>query len=476
MSVFGKFPRTFWVANVIELFERWAWYGFFMLFANYLTGSSDAGGLEFTQEQKGWLMGVGTGILYFLPVLTGAIACRYGYRKVLFLAFLIYVSAFLLLPQFSTFTGVFLMYLYLAVGAALFKPVISATIAKTTTDATASIGFGIFYMMVNIGAFFGPLVTLLFKGTSSLIFYVSAGIISLNFILLLFYKEPGRIENTKSTERLFETFAGIFRNMGSILKDVKFIVFLLIVAGFWTMYNQLFFTLPVFISQWVDTSVLYDFFQAHFPFISHNYSPASGVMDPEFVTNIDALYIILFQVMVSSVVMKMKPLRSMMSGFLVCAVGMSLTLAFQNVLFTMIAILVFSLGEMAGSPKITEYIGRIAPVDKKALYMGYSFIPVFLGNVLAGIISGSVYQQMSDKVMIVRKYVEEKGLSIPEGLSNNAYFDEAARQSGMSPHELTDFLWNTYHPSQIWMVLMVVGVGAAFALFVYDRVTSRSES
>ena len=92
MSVFGKFPRTFWVANVIELFERWAWYGFFMLFANYLTGSSDAGGLEFTQEQKGWLMGVGTGILYFLPVLTGAIADRYGYRKVLFLAFLIYVS------------------------------------------------------------------------------------------------------------------------------------------------------------------------------------------------------------------------------------------------------------------------------------------------------------------------------------------------------------------------------------------------
>lgn len=130
MSGFGKFPRTFWVANVIELFERWAWYGFFMLFANYLTGSSDAGGLEFTQEQKGWLMGVGTGILYFLPVLTGAIADRYGYRKVLFLAFLIYVSAFLLLPQFSTFTGVFLMYLYLAVGAALFKPVISATIAK----------------------------------------------------------------------------------------------------------------------------------------------------------------------------------------------------------------------------------------------------------------------------------------------------------------------------------------------------------
>ena len=98
MGVFRKFPRTFWVANTIELFERWAWYGFFMLFANYLTGSSDMGGLEFTQSQKGILMGVGTGILYFLPVLTGAIADRYGYKKVLALAFVIYTSAFILLP------------------------------------------------------------------------------------------------------------------------------------------------------------------------------------------------------------------------------------------------------------------------------------------------------------------------------------------------------------------------------------------
>ena len=221
MGVFRKFPRTFWVANTIELFERWAWYGFFMLFANYLTGSSDMGGLEFTQSQKGILMGVGTGILYFLPVLTGAIADRYGYKKVLALAFVIYTSAFIFLPMFSTFTGVFLMYLYLALGAALFKPIISATIAKTTTDETASIGFGIYYMMVNIGAFFGPMVTLLFKGSSNLVFYVSAGIIALNFVLLLFYKEPHRgvVQQTSLTR----TFGDIFRNMFSIVKDLKFV-------------------------------------------------------------------------------------------------------------------------------------------------------------------------------------------------------------------------------------------------------------
>ena len=325
MSIFSKFPRTFWVANVIELFERWAWYGFFMLFANYLTGSSDMGGLEFSQKEKGTIMGVGTGILYFLPVLTGAIADRYGYKKILALAFAVYASAFILLPQASSFTAVFAMYIYLALGAALFKPVISATIAKTTTEETSSIGFGIFYMMVNVGAFFGPMVTLLFRSQSQMIFYISAGIILLNFILLIFYKEPSR-EEVQQEGSLWQTFNGIFRNMASIFKDMKFLIFLLIIAGLWTMYYQLFFTLPVFISQWVDTSVLYHFFDTHIPFVSANYSPAPGVLDAEFITNMDALFIILLQILVSTAIMRWKPLHSMIVGFLICSIGMSLTL------------------------------------------------------------------------------------------------------------------------------------------------------
>ena len=475
MNVIQKFPRTFWIANTIELFERWAWYGFFMLFANYLTSSSDLGGLEFSQTQKGTLMGVGTGILYFLPVVTGAIADRYGYKKVLILAFSIYASAFLLLPQFTSFVGVFLMYLYLALGAALFKPIISATIAKTTTEETSSIGFGIFYMMVNIGAFFGPMVTLLFGSDSHLIFYVSAAIISVNFILLFFFKEPQRIENPKDKDKsIGEVLGAIFKNMGTIFKDVKFIVFLLIVAGFWTMYNQLFFTLPVFVLQWVDTSSLYQFFQVNLPFISEHYSNGAGQIDPEFITNFDALYIIIFQIIVSSLVMKMKPLQSMVVGFLVCTIGMSLTLVSQNVLFVLIAILIFAIGEMAGSPKITEYIGRIAPADKKALYMGYSFIPVFIGNVLAGILSGSVYQSLSDKVELTRRFVMENGLRVDDSLSTSAYFENVARQLQITPQELTNKLWDMYHPSSMWMVLFAIGLLATVMLFIYDRVINKS--
>nr|WP_319399950.1 MFS transporter [uncultured Carboxylicivirga sp.] len=478
MSEIGKtiksFPKLFWVANTIELFERFAWYGFFMLFANYLTSSTDAGGLELSQAQKGIIMGVGTGILYFLPIITGSIADKFGYRKVLFIAFIVYTSAFIAMPHFKTFTGVFFIYLYLALGAALFKPIISATVAKTTNDSNASIGFGIFYLMVNFGAFFGPLVTLLVKNSSyTLVFYISAGIVALNFFLLLFYKEPEKEDND---EPLAKSLARIFKNILTVLLDFKFVLFLLIVAGFWTMYNQLFFTLPVFIKQWVDTSSVFDFFAHYAPFFSHHYGLENGQMEAEFITNFDAMFIIIFQVIVSAIVMKWRPLKTMMTGFLVCSIGMALTLTTQNVLFTLVAIYIFAIGEMAGSPKITEYIGRIAPPDKKALYMGYSFIPVFIGNVFAGIISGNVYQITSDKTQFIHQEIAERGLSLPDGLTQDEYFSAAANKLNMTTSDLTNFLWDKYDPASIWKILLAIGLFAVVALYFYDKSLNKAKS
>ena len=471
-SIIFSFPRTFWIANTIELFERWAWYGLFMLFANYLTGSFDEGGLEFSQSQKGWILGVGTAILYFLPVFTGAIADNYGYKKILLISFLVYVSAFIIFPLFNTFTGVFFIYIYLAIGAALFKPIIIATVAKTTNDRNSSIGFGIFYMIVNIGAFIGPMVALLFKETPAKIFYVSAGVIAINFILLIFYKEPERKPNLDSINVSLQK---IFNNIGIVVKDVKFMVFLVIVAGFWSMYFQLFFTLPVFIKQWVDTSIVYEFFNQYLPFFSREYGTDSGQMESEFITNFDALYIILFQIIISTIVMKLKPLRAMTIGFLVCSIGMSLTLITQNVIYVFAAMFIFAIGEMAGSPKINEYIGRIAPADKKALYMGYSYIPMFIGILFAGYISGGVYELMSDKTTIVEKEIFEQGFVIDKALSQNEVFETTADKMEMTTFELTNYLWNKYHPSQIWYVILAIGLVAVISLFIYDKRLTKKE-
>jgi dipeptide/tripeptide permease len=473
LSVFKKFPSNFWYANAMELFERWAFYGFYMLFALYLTGSTDQGGLGFTQTQKGLMMGVGTAILYFLPLITGAIADRIGYRKTLFIAYSFYTLAFLTMPMFHTFPAVFVLYLFLAVGAALFKPIISATIAKTTTGETSSIGFGIFYMMVNIGAFIGPFVTSYFRKYSwDYVFFASAAVIAFNFVLLIFlFKEPASQGKERQNLPLNGELKRLFSNILEALSDWRFFIFLLIIAGFWTMYYQLFLSLPVFIDQWGNTHAVYNFLQHYWPWLAGKLGSANGTIPAELMVNADAGFIILLQVMVSAIVMRFKPLKVMTAGILIASLAMGLCFSTQNGLLILLFLLFFSFGEMSSSPKITEYIGRIAPPDKTALYMGCSFIPVAIGLLFAGFVSGNVYESMSDKISLAQREAVSRNFGLPsisDHFSQNDYL-YAAQKMGMSSEQFSQFLWDKYHPSSIWMVITGIGMAAALLLFLYDR-------
>lgn len=475
ISVLKKYPTTFWVANTMELFERWAWYGFYIIFALYLTNSTDEGALGFSQTQKGLIMGIGTAFLYLLPILTGALSDRIGYRKTLFIAYTIYTIAFLLIPIFKSYATVFAIFLLLAIGAALFKPIISATVAKTTDDETSSIGFGIFYMMVNIGAFIGPFVTgFVRKFSWDYVFYSSAAVIAVNFILLVFfYKEPVQ-KNTDDQQRFSvkKQINIIFGNIGKALSDWRFTLFLVIISGFWTMYLQFYMTLPVFIDQWVNTSIVYDFLIRYWPWLANQLGTAEGKIPAEYIMNVDAGFIILFQIAISYIVMRYKPLSAMIVGILIASIGLGLSLATQNGLFIIVALFIFSVGEMSSSPKITEYIGRIAPSDKTALYMGCSYIPLALGNIFAGIVSGNVYQNLSDKITLTQKEIAVRGIDLPaigDQFTKNDFFRSAATKMNMSTDQLTQYLWDKYEPSSFWFVVLGIGVASSAILLIYDQ-------
>jgi len=467
----NRFPRTFWVANTMELFERWAWYGMFAVLALYLTNSTDTGALGFTQAQKGYLIGTVVGLLYFLPTITGAIADKYGYKKILILSYLILAAGYYLMGQVNTYAGMWAVFMFVALGAGLFKPVISATIAKTTTPSTSSIGFGIFYMIVNIGAFIGPIVASKFREVNwEYVFDMSAVVILINLVLvIIFYKEP-LVEKKK--ESLLKSMGTIFRNLASVLKDTRFFIFLIIIVGFWTMYNQLFYTLPVFIEQWMDTSVIFNFMESFSPRLAGAIGTSEGTIAPEMLINIDALYIVLFQVAVSALVMKYKPLGTMISGILISSIGVGLWFISSNPFYLFITLLVFALGEMMSSPKILEYIGRIAPKDKVAMYMGAYYLPMAGGNFFAGILSGDLYGNMSDKITLLQREVASRGLDIPEisaQFTKTDYINRAAELMQMDQHSLTTFLWNTYQPYDIWMVFTGIGIGTVILLWLYDR-------
>jgi proton-dependent oligopeptide transporter, POT family len=471
LQIFKKYPSLFWVANIIELFERYAWYGFYMGFGLFLVGSKETGAMGFSPVEKGAIMGTGSMLLYFLPILTGAIADKIGYKKVLFLAFLLYASGFYMIQQFDSFGMVFFSFVWICVGGAFFKPVISATISKTTNEETASIGFGIFYMMVNIGGFIGPFVAGIVLGKGwNFVFMLSIAAIAINLLItFLFFKEP---ERESSSSGVLKSIQQALRNIYVTLTNRRYALFLLIMSIFWAAFNQLYYSFPNFVDDWVNTATLYNGIHSVFPGLAQVIGTGSGTISAVMLSSMNSFFIIAFQIVVSAFVMRFRPLNAMMGGIFVLAVGLFLMFAFQSGWVVLFGILVFGLGEMSSSPKYTEYVGSIAPADKKALYMGSSFLPIALGHQIAGFISGAPYEKVADKLFLLKAEVAKRGLTVPEiseNFTKTDYFNEAARQMNFSQQQLTDFLWSNYNPHSAWIIFSSMALSAVVLLFLYDR-------
>jgi POT family proton-dependent oligopeptide transporter len=471
LQIFKKYPSIFWISNIIELFERYAWYGFYMGFGLFLVGSKETGAMGFSPVEKGIIMGTGSMLLYFLPILTGAIADKIGYKRVLFLSFLIYMSGFYMIQQFHSFEMVFLSFIWICVGGAFFKPIISAMISKTTNEETASIGFGIFYMMVNIGGFIGPFVAGIVLGKGwNFVFMLSIFSIAINFLItLLFFKEP-KLE--KKSTPLLQSVIQPFKNIFITLINWRYSMFLVIMSLFWGAFNQLYYTFPNFVEDWVNTAVIFQGIHSVFPSFANLIGTTTGTISAVTLSSMDSFFIIAFQIAVSSFVMRFRPLNAMIGGIFVLAVGLFLMFAFQNGWVVLFGLLIFGLGEMSSSPKFTEYVGSIAPEDKKALYMGSSFLAIALGHQIAGFLSGAPYEKVADKLFLLKEEVVKRGLSVPDisdSFTKTDYLNEAARQMGMNQQQLTDFLWNSYHPQSVWIIFSSVALSAVVLLFLYDR-------
>lgn len=459
--VLKKFPRLFWISNIIELFERWAWYGFYSgFFALYLTSAKEDGALGFSNVEKGTIMGTGSMILYLLPVISGAIADRVGYKKILMLSFTTYILSFIMLSRFESFGAIFAAFILLAVAGALFKPIIAGTVARVTDKETSSLGFGIFYMVVNIGGFLGPFVAgMIYKNSWNNVFYVSIAAIAVNYLMVLFiYKEPAVAETDKT---LAQNLGIAFRNIGITLTDWRYLLFLLIIGVFWTAYNQLYYSFPVFLEAWVNLDRM-----------SLTLGLDPGRITPVTISSLASFFIILFQLIISSITAKFRPLNSIMTGIFIFAFGLGMMFANLNPWIIVLGVLIFSIGEMASSPKIQEYVGGIAPSDRKALYMGTALLPIAIGHLGAGWISGKPFTVMADKLFLLKRAVAENGFDIPAisgTFTQTDYYTRAQDLFGMNSQQLTRYLWDTYHPSRVWVLFTAIAVAASVMLFLYDR-------
>jgi len=458
-----KFPATFWTANTIELFERAAYYAMASFMVIFLKET-----LGFKPTLATFLNGTLLwGLIYFLPILSGTLADKFGYKRSLSVAFVIISLGYFLLagtvrlaPLLSGGRGSLLpTYLLMAVtgiiligvGGSIVKPCIGGTVQKTAGQR-ATLAFGIFYMVINIGSVTGRIIAYFvrrggfsLKGLFELrletifgvagipkIFVVSTAFALLGLLVtLVLFREPqyegdGRSDGRTAPKRtLKQALLGIF----TVLGNVRFVFFILVIAMFWFLYIQLYNLMPLFLRH-IDPNAPVEL-----------YTLANPVM------------IVLLQMVITRLVKRWTPVQSIMIGAGVVTVGMLVNVIpplitsdiYRQVhvgsfvlplagLFLLISIASMALGEMMASPRILEYIGAIAPRGQEGLYLGYANLPIALASIVGGPVGGRMFEHfISDRV-----------------------------DQGLPPQTIP-----------IWLIIGGIGLAAMILLYVYDRIVLR---
>jgi dipeptide/tripeptide permease len=442
-----RFPKTFWTANTIELFERAAYYAMASFVVIYLHES-----LGMSPSRATFINGsLLWGLIYFLPILSGTLADKFGFRRSLSVAFVLISLGYFVLGNVQRvwpglvgrgaaeavdFTvPVVLGVVLIGIGGSIVKPCIAGTVQKTA-GTRATLAFGIFYMVINIGSITGRSVSYFIRSSLGIpaIFTYAASIFALAglAVTLLVYREPEYVSDgvkdgqTVAKRTLGQALLGIV----TVLSNLKF-VFLIVVLGlFWFLYIQLYNLMPLFMRH-VDPNAPMEL-----------YTLANPVM------------IVCFQLLITRWVKRFTPVKSIMLGALVVTLGMLLNvlppLVFGDItrkvnlgltlpvagVFLLVSIASMAVGEMMASPRVYEYIGAIAPRGQEGLYLGYQSLPIALASIVGGPLGGKLFERhIADPVA-----------------------------AGQPPTI-----------AAMWLIIVGIGAVSIAGLFVYDRLVARKK-
>lgn len=435
-----RFSGQFWMANLMELCERAAYYGFFIVLTLYLSAEF----VGFNDRETGFVAGVFFACLYLFPTFLGAVADKIGFKKGLVLAFaLLTLGYFLLgivqfLPEIPWVRKLSVMvFLAIAmVGGSFVKALITGTVAKTTTEANRARGYSLFYWVVNIGAFGGKTVVPSIRQELGLEYvnFFSAGMTLLALVIaLIFFKS---IETEKSDKNLKD----VWRALVGIFTTPRLISLTLIVSGFWMIQHQLYATMPKYVIRLLGEEA-----------------------KPEWLANVNPLVVVIFVVLITQLMKKREAVSSMLIGMLLMpfsALAMSFSTSLESItgesvdfgvvalhpltVMMIVGIGIQGLAECFISPRFLEYFSVQAPKGEEGLYMGFSHLHSFISALLGFGISG----------FLLTAYCPDPN-ELPEGIS------AVERASYYA------------HAHYIWYYFAAIGTTAAIALVIFKIVTKR---
>lgn len=470
-------PFVYWISIIFEFFERGSYYGVMSILSVYMTDQ-----LGFTKDG---FSGVGTiraflqfAFIYGLPLFTGAVADKMGYRKTLMVAFSLLGTGYFLASQTTDHLLFFLALVVMGIGAGTFKPVISGTIAKVTDEKTSTMGFGIFYWTINLGAFLVPTFMVPFLkanyGWNYVLLAAAIGTAAMIIPTIFVYKEPPREKSIK--EPIGKIISGIFEKVMLVFKDWKFILFIFIYSWFWILYFQMFGTVLWYVQHFVDAESLN--LMVNNMFGQGWFESALGYrfkFDVEYVTSINAATIILLQVVISLIVKKTKALPTMLTGIALGTIGMALLATSNSIWIFMAGIFIFSIGEMTAHPKFISYLGLIAPPDKKATYMGFGFVYGMIGSLVGETLGANLYTLLIDNPMI--SFIKQKSVELGSNvvIGSDILIKDAlvkAEEIGLDKAQISEQAYT----SELWLIFSGIGVVCIIALLAYQKFIGTREA
>lgn len=419
------FPRAFWTANVVELFERSAYYAVFIAITLYLTRV-----VGYNDIWSAWISGIFSAGLYFLPPFTGAFADKIGFRKAIILAFTLLTIGYFTLGALPYKVTVLPALVILMFGGSFIKSIITGTVAKTTDSDTRARGYSIFYGMVNVGSFLGKTFAYPLRlkwGIESINFYAAGCTLIALVVVILLYKNVS-VEGEGKT--LKEAWEGFIR----IVKNVRLFILILIVTGFWIIQQQLYATMPKYVLRTVGEGA-----------------------SPEWIANVNPLVVMTCVVLITHLMRKAKAITSMTVGMFlmpVSALAMASSYLLQTfagtqvslfglitahpiTIMMIIGIIFQGLAECFISPRYLEFFSRQAPKGEEGMYLGFSHMHSFLASLLGFGISG----------YLLTTYAPDPSLLSREQLKT-AYD----------------------HAYYIWFYFAAIGLIAAIALIIYNYI------
>jgi len=443
------FERPFWIANISEIFERLSYYGAFASLALYLQEK-----LNFSTEQTGTLTGIFGGMVWFLAIFGGAVADRLGFRRALAIAYLILAAAYFLIGSIgaswlapvrnavplSLFVGFILI--LPALGISMVKPCVVGTTARASKPNVRTIGYSIYYTMVNIGGAAGPLVaswTHRHLGVEKVYRVSALSVFAMFFVVLFFFREPRKAGDAPppsiaTVARNFCVVVGNYRLVLPVLLIAlllriglwvypgfgvpwwiwvgllllvlagisKFMWFLVLFTGYWVVFWQEFTSLPGYLHRYVNSQA-----------------------DVEKILATDAITVICLTLAVSLLTRKIPAFQAVILGTVITSLSWLILALRPTVWGAVLSLFVLALGEITQQPPYYDYISRLAPPGQQGTYMGFAFLPIGIGSLIGGWFGGTLMH----------------------------HFGEV-----------------THQPERMWWVVTAVGLATAAALWIYDRV------